>query len=153
MGVPSGKVIATPMVARSCGCMREFQHYEIDRYRTQRLAKFQSTRCEVCVAKLAEEQKKQQASLPKKGEAFSKLPPGTQVTMKRNPDGVWAGTLTVAGKTVEATGEGPQGLTLALARLWIMGSEAKEAAAPAVAAAKPPAPTAKPATVGAKKPG
>src|SRR6266480_3036851 len=57
MGVPTGEVVARPMVARACGCLREFQHYAADKYRAQRLAKFQSTRCEVCAAKLAEEQR------------------------------------------------------------------------------------------------
>src|SRR3712207_6570769 len=52
MGVPTGEIVARPMVTRACGCLREFQHYAVDRYRTQRLAKFQSTRCEDCVAKL-----------------------------------------------------------------------------------------------------
>ena len=52
MGVPTGEIVARPMVARACGCLREFQHYAVDKYRAQRLAKFQKTRCEVCVAKL-----------------------------------------------------------------------------------------------------
>ena len=54
MGVPSGEIIARPMVARACGCLCEFQHYAVDKYRAQRLAKFQKTRCPECVAKLVE---------------------------------------------------------------------------------------------------
>ena len=69
MGQPSGEVIARPMVARACGCLREFQHYAVDKYRAQRLAKFQSTRCSDCVAKLVEEQQRAAAALPTKGEA------------------------------------------------------------------------------------
>ena len=107
MGVPSGEIIARPMVARACGCLCEFQHYAVDKYRAQRLAKFQKTRCPECVAKLVEQQR-QAATLPKKGEAFKQLPPGT-----------WAGTLAGGGTVVEATGEGPQSLTVSLARLWL----------------------------------
>lgn len=118
MGVPSGEIVARPMVARACGCLCEFQHYAVDRYRAQRLAKFQSTRCPDCVAKLVEEQRKANPLL-KKGEAFSKLPAGTQMSLTRRPDGTWAGTLTAAGKTVEGTGDGPTGAALALARTWL----------------------------------
>jgi hypothetical protein len=121
MGVPpSGEIVARPMLARACGCVQEFQHYAVDRYRAQRQAKFQRTRCPACVAKLVEEQRLA-ATLPKKGEAFRALPPGTQITMTRRPDGVWTGTLSADGRTVEVTGEGPHGVTLALARRWAAG--------------------------------
>lgn len=123
MGMPSGEVIARPLVARACGCLREFQHYAVDKYRAQRLAKFQKTRCEVCVAKLNEEQRKAAAALPKKGEALHQLPPGTQIVMSRRPDGSWAGTLLAGGKKVEATGDGPQGLTVTLARQWVLATQ------------------------------
>jgi hypothetical protein len=83
MGVPTGEVIARPMVARACGCLREFQHYAVDRYRAQRLAKFQKTRCEECVAKLNEEQRQAAAAVPKKGEAFRLLPAGAQFALTR----------------------------------------------------------------------
>jgi hypothetical protein len=119
MGVPTGEVIARPMVARACGCLREFQHYAVDRYRAQRLAKFQKTRCEVCVAKLNEEQRLAAASVPKKGEAFKQLPLGAEFTVVRKPDGTWGGSLTAEGTTVEAPGDGPHGVTLALARAWL----------------------------------
>lgn len=140
MGQPSGEVIARPMVARACGCLREFQHYSVDKYRAQRLAKFQKTRCEVCVAKLNEEQRQAAANIPKKGEAFKQLPKGTQMTISRRDDGTWTGTLTAEGKTVEADGEGPQGVTLALARLWLTGQDGTsqpKAAPPATASAAP----------------
>src|SRR5437868_10857272 len=78
MAVPSGEIVARPMVARACGCLCEFQHYAVDKYRAQRLAKFKTTRCPECVAKLVEEQRKA-SPLLKKGEAFRQLPPGTQV--------------------------------------------------------------------------
>ncbi len=139
MGVPSGEVIARPMVARACGCLQEFQHYAVDRYRAQRLAKFQKTRCTVCVAKLNEEQRQAAAALPKKGEAFKLLPVGSEVTMSRKSDGIWAGTLTAEGATVEATGEGPQGLIVTLARFWV---QAKGIKLPPSAVASPPSPTA-----------
>ncbi len=142
MGVPSGEVIARPMVARACGCQREFQHYAVDKYRAQRLAKFQKTRCEVCVAKLNEEQKLAAANIPKKGEAFKQLPNGTLMAITRRADGTWTGTLTAEGKTVEADGEGPQGVSLALARIWLTGEDGTSPpkAVPAPAASAPTAP-------------
>jgi hypothetical protein len=147
MGQPSGDVIARPMVARACGCEREFQHYAVDKYRAQRLAKFQKTRCEVCVAKLNEEQKQAAATIPKKGEAFKQLPNGSQMTITRRADGTWTGSLTAEGKTVTADGEGPQGVSLALARLWLTGQDgtSKPAAASAPASvAKSPYPAPRP---------
>ncbi|MFM8272941.1 MAG: hypothetical protein ACKODX_11485, partial [Gemmata sp.] len=119
MGVPTGEIVARPMVARACGCLREFQHYAVDRYRAQRLAKFQKTRCEVCVAKLNEEQRQAAATIPKKGEAFKLLPEGARFALTRRADATWAGNLTAGDHTVEATGDGPHGLTLALARAWL----------------------------------
>jgi hypothetical protein len=154
MGQPSGEVIARPMVARACGCLREFQHYAVDKYRAQRLAKFQKTRCEECVAKLNEEQRLAAANIPKKGEAFKQLPNGSQMTISRRPDGTWTGTLVAEGKTVQADGEGPQGVTLALARMWLTGQDGtsppKPAETAAAPAAKPPAP--KPAAPAAARP-
>jgi hypothetical protein len=142
MGVPTGEIVARPMMPRACGCLCEFQHYAVDKYRAQRLAKFQSTRCPECVAKSEAEQRAAAASLPSKGEAVQSLPPGTQVTLARQADGSWAGTLAADGATVEGTGDGPQGLTITLARKWLLtkGYEAKPApAAPAAAAPKPAA--------------
>src|SRR5438128_6979554 len=111
MTEPSGKIVARPMVVRACGHQQEFQHYAVDKYRPQRLAKFQRTRCAECAAKLVEEQQRAAKALPKKGEAFKSLPPGTQVSLTRQPDGSWAGTLSADGMTVEvagAVGDGPQ---------------------------------------------
>lgn len=124
MGLPpTGEIVARPMLARACGHLQEFQHYKVDKYRAQRQAKFQRTRCPECVAKLVEEQRIA-STLPKKGEAFKQLPNGTQVALVRTPNGMWAGTLVADGLTVEATGEGPQGLTVALARLWASRAKA-----------------------------
>src|SRR5947209_13279289 len=121
MTEPSGRVVARPLVARACGHQQEFQHYEVDRYRPQRLAKFQRTRCADCAARLVEEQRRAAEALPKKGEVLKRLPPGTQVALTLRPDGSWAGTLSADGKTVEAAGTagaGPQSVVVALARLW-----------------------------------
>lgn len=134
MGQPSGDVIARPMVARACGCQREFQHYAVDKYRAQRLAKFQKTRCEVCVEKLNDEQKQAAAHIPKKGEAFKQLPKGTQMTILCRDDGTWTGSLTTGDKTVQADGEGPQGVALALARAWLVAAGLATATAPTPAA-------------------
>ena len=126
MGLPpKGKIIARPMVARACGCLQEFQHYEVDKYRQQRLAKFQGSRCPACVARLVEEQRR--AAPPPKAEALKMLPPGTQVSLERRPDGAWAGTLTGGGTKVETTGApeaGAQAILIALARLWCAAQRA-----------------------------
>src|ERR1700733_14195320 len=105
-----GKIVARPMVLRACGHQQEFQHYAVDKYRAQRLAKFQKTRCAECVTKLNEEQQRAAAALPKKGEAFQLLPPGTQLSMTRKPDGTWSGKLTANGSSVETVADGLQGL-------------------------------------------
>ncbi len=124
MAEPVGKIIARPMVVRACGHEQEFQHYAVDKYRAQRLAKFQSTRCAACVAALNEEQQRAAESAPSKGELISSLPPGTQVSLTRKQDGTWTGTLTVDGKAIQMTGAvgaGPQSVIVALARLWDAG--------------------------------
>jgi hypothetical protein len=121
MTEPSGKIVARPMVARACGHQQEFQHYAVDKFRAQRLAKFQKTRCSECVAKLVEEQQRAAEAVPKKGEALKILPAGTQVSLTRQPDGSWAGTLSADGRTVEVAGvagAGPPSVIVALARLW-----------------------------------
>ena len=125
MTEPSGKIVARPMVTRSCGHQQEFQHYEVDKYRPQRLAKFQKTRCADCVAKLNEEQQRA-APLPK-AEALKLLPPGTQVALTLRPDGSWTGRLAVGGTQVETAGvvgAGPQAVVGALAQLWVSESAA-----------------------------
>jgi hypothetical protein len=127
MAVPTGQIVARPMVARACGCQCEFQHYAVDKYRAQRLAKFQSTRCPACVAKADEERKMAAAALPGKGEAIQGLPKGSQITLTRRPDGKWLGILAAEGTTVEAVAEWPQGLSGTLARLWA-GARTKPAA-------------------------
>ncbi|HYH65583.1 MAG TPA: hypothetical protein VD866_12875 [Urbifossiella sp.] len=151
MAVPTGEVVARPMVARACGCVKEFQHYKVDKYRAQRLAKFQGTRCEDCVAKLNEQQKQAAAVLPKKGEAFQALPAGTQIALARQADGSWGGTLTGEGRSVTGAGESPHGLTIALARQWVLEARGPAAAPAAAPASKPPA-AAKPAPPVARKP-
>src|SRR3984893_483788 len=115
MSEPSGKIVARPLVARACGCKQEFQHYAVDKYRAQRLAKFQKSRCPACVAKLLEEQR--QGGPPPEGGGRKLLPPGTQVSLTLQPDGVWAGTLAVSAKAVKLTGTsgaGPQAVIVAL---------------------------------------
>lgn len=130
MAVPTGKIIARPMLKRACGCVQEFQHYEVDKYRNQRQAKFQSTRCTECVNKLNEEQKRAAEAMPKKGEALQALPAGAKISLMRNADGKWAGTLQVGENTLEATGEGAPGLIVNLARRWAAKNDNKPAAKP-----------------------
>ncbi|HEY1860068.1 MAG TPA: hypothetical protein VGG61_06925 [Gemmataceae bacterium] len=130
MTEPSGKILARPMVVRACGHQQEFQHYAVDKYRAQRLAKFQRTRCAGCAAKLVEEQQRAAEALPKKGEVLKLLPPGTQMSLTRRPDGSWAGTLAADGtavKTEGTAGGGPQSVIVALARLWVLESGAGRA--------------------------
>ena len=127
MGLPpTGEIVARPMVVRACGCAQEFQHYKVDKYRAQRLAKFQGSRCPACVAKLQEEQKR--AVGPPKGEALKALPAGTQVSLTLAAADTWKGTLAAAGRTVEAAGPpgaGPQAVIVVLARLWLAAGERK----------------------------
>jgi hypothetical protein len=123
MGVPTGEIVARPILARACGCQCEFQHYAVDRYRAQRLAKFQSTRCPACVAKLEEERRLAAAARPPKGEAIRALPLGTQIAITRRPDGLWAGTMTAEGVTVDAVADSPQPLSATLAQLWAVARE------------------------------
>ena len=119
MGLPpTGEIVARVMLPRACGCLQEFQHYKVDKYRVQREAQFQKTRCEDCVTKLNEEQKRAAAALPKVGKVFQSLPAGSQVVLTRRADGAWAGTLTAGGTAVEGAASGPQELTGLLARLW-----------------------------------
>src|SRR5437016_5605221 len=114
MTEPSGKIVARPMVVRACGHEQEFQHYAVDKYRAQRQAKFQRTRCAACAAKLVEEQKRAAEALPTKGEALKSLPSGTTLTLSRGPDGSWAGTL-----SAEAQRSRPLELRkLVRSRLW-----------------------------------
>lgn len=153
MGLPpTGEIVARPMLKRACGCTQEFQHYAVDKYRAQRQAKFQRTRCPACVAKLVEEQRIA-ATLPKKGEAFGMLPANSQMTLTRRDDGIWVGTLTGDGTKVDADGESPHGVTLSLARRWLAArghanTPPSDPAAPAPAPAAPaksPAPAKAPA--------
>jgi hypothetical protein len=118
MGVPSGEIVARPMVPRACGCVCEFQHYSRDKYRAERLAKFQQTRCPACVAKIEEERRREVAARPGKAEAVAALPSGTRIEITRRPDGIWAGTLTGAGTAVEAVADAPGPLPATLAQLW-----------------------------------
>jgi hypothetical protein len=123
MGIPSGEVVARPLVARACGCRREFQLFAKDRYLKQRLAQFQKTRCEVCVAKMNEDQKRAAASGPKVGSVLRSLPTGARFEMTRRADGSWAGTLSAGGTVVEGAAGGPQELTALLSRLWATACE------------------------------
>jgi hypothetical protein len=118
------------MLKRSCGCVQEFQHYKVDKYRADRQAKFQSTRCPACVAKLVEEERK--ALPPRKGEIIKQLPPGTQVTLSRAANGCWGGTLSANGTLVELVAvakeaaPGMQAVALELARRWLAAREKGE---------------------------
>jgi len=125
MAQPSGKIVDRPMVVRACGHQQEFQHYVVDKYRAQRLAKFQKTQCAKCTAKLVEEEQRAAATRPKKGEVLNLLPPGTQLSLTRQPNGGWAGRLSANGTTVEVAGiegTGSQSVIIALARLWVTES-------------------------------
>jgi hypothetical protein len=118
MAVPKGRIVDRPMMARACGCLCEFQTYEVDKYRAERLAKFQQTRCPACVAKLQDEQRLAVAARPPRGEALRVLPIGTQMMVVRRPDGLWAGTLAADGAQVEAVADSPRPLVATLAQLW-----------------------------------
>ena len=120
MTPPSGAILAKPMLKRACGCVQEFQYYEVDKYRAQRQAKFESTRCPACAAKLIESQR-----IPSKGEALSLLPTGAKFTLERADDATWTGELTGHGVTVSAKDAAPQAIIGTLAQQWAMQSRQK----------------------------
>jgi hypothetical protein len=66
--------VARPMVVRACGHQQEFQHYAVDKYRAQRQAKLQRTRCAECAAKLVEEQQRAAEALPGRSRSLSRWP-------------------------------------------------------------------------------
>jgi hypothetical protein len=106
------------MLPRSCGCVCEFQVYAVDKYRAQRQAKFQATRCPDCIAKVQAEQQRAAAAMPTRDEVLRALPTDTEMKMTRTAAG-WAGRLTAGGATVAATaGDGPTSLVVSLARAW-----------------------------------
>ena len=121
MAVPKGPIVERPMLPRACGCLAEFQVYAVDKYRAERQAKFQSTRCPACVAALEEAKRKD--AIPK-GEAFARLPQGARLSVDKNADGTWSGTLAADGRSVEASADAPPSLALILARLWLSGRPA-----------------------------
>jgi hypothetical protein len=121
MGIPTGKIIDRPLLARACGCVCEFQLFERDRFLAQRRAAFVGSRCPECVAKSQAEHQRLAALVPAKGEALRALPPDTRVTMTRTAEARWAGTLTADERTVEGVGDSPVGLVVALARSWLAG--------------------------------
>jgi hypothetical protein len=139
MGAPSGAVISRPMVTRACGCVQEFQFYAVDRYRAERMAKFQQTRCPACVAKLEEERRL--VGLPKKSEAFKSLPTGANIAIQLLADGSWSGKLTADGESIDATEPtaGPQSLMLTLTRLWLTAHRSKNPPTEVKATASKPA--------------
>ena len=128
MGLPpTGEIVARVMLARVCGCLQEFQHYKVDKYRAQRQAKFQKTRCPACAAKVVEEQQK--TAPMSKVQAFMQLPPGTQVSLTLQADGSWTGTLAAAGTAVEDAGgpeNSPQVVLVALARRWLTAQKPRQ---------------------------
>ena len=124
MSEPAGRVVGKVPVVRGCGCTQDIDRFDRDRFFDQRLDKLKKTRCPACVTKHAAEQK-QAASLPKRGEAVAALPPGAAVSLTKRPDSIWAGTLTAGGVTVEAVGESPVGVTVALAQRWVVANKPK----------------------------
>jgi hypothetical protein len=118
MGMPTGEIVARPIVARACGCRCEFQHFARDRYRDQRLAKFRSTRCPPCAARADADRQREVAERPARMEAVRRLPAGALLTAVKRSDGGWEGTLAAGGATVRATAGGLDELTGALARAW-----------------------------------
>ncbi len=115
MTPPSGAILAKPMLKRACGCVQEFQHYEVDRYRGQRQAKFEATRCPACAAKEIEAQR-----TPSKGKAINLLPSGAKLTLEKANDGTWSGELNGDGVKVMAMDLTVQLVIGALAQQWVI---------------------------------
>ena len=118
MTEPSGKIVARPMVVRACGHQQEFQHYAVDKYRAQRLTKFQRTRCAECAAKLVEEQQRAaRRRAEEKGEA-PKLSTGHSNFPDPQPDGGLGILIRQGGTTVGEAGRrsGGRGVRPSLSR-------------------------------------
>jgi hypothetical protein len=120
MSEPAGKVVGTINVVRGCGCTQAIERFDKDRFLEQRVAKLRKTRCPACAAKFSEAQQKAAAAVPKRGEALSALPAGAAIALAKRADNTWTGTLSVGGAAVEATGESPGGVVVALAQRWVM---------------------------------
>ena len=106
MGVPTGEVIARPMMPRACGCLCEFQHYAVDKT-AQRLAKFQSTRCPECVAKSEAEQRARPPRC-RQGEAIQSSRSARRSRTDPAAERLLDGDLARRGTTVDGTGDDPQ---------------------------------------------
>ncbi|NBO91838.1 MAG: hypothetical protein EBV06_05940 [Planctomycetia bacterium] len=115
---PKGRVVGRVAVTRLCGCKQEFEQLAGDRFSEQRLAKFRKSRCPVCAAKYAEEQKK--LALPK-AEAYKNLPAGTVISLVMRSDGQWVGRLSADGRVAETRGQGLESTLLTIARQWLAG--------------------------------
>ena len=126
MTEPSGKIVARPMVTRSCGHQQEFQHYEVDKYRPQRLAKFQKTRCADCVAKLNEEQRR--ATPLAEGGGDQAPPPGNAGDSDPAAGRVLGRQADVGGTQVEAAGVVGAGPQAVVARWPSSGSQNQQPA-------------------------
>jgi len=72
MTEPSGRIVAVVKDVRACGHPGEFQHYERDPYRAQRLAKFRRTRCPACAAAAAKAHEDNQKAASEKRKAAEK---------------------------------------------------------------------------------
>lgn len=119
MPTPTSRVIATPKFIRACGCEQPFPFYAVDKGRAERLAEFKATRCPDCAAPVVTPPR-QDGPAPKN--VLAALPPGAQVTLIRQADGAWAGSLKAEGVTVEVPGlgdAGPQAVVVKLTRLWL----------------------------------
>lgn len=127
MPAPKGRIVARPMVTRACGCVKEFQQFEGDRFSAERLAKFKSSRCPDCAATFVKELRTL-APVPKT-QALKQLPAGTQVALTLGDDGNWAGSLAADGTTVELVGTfgaGAPAVVGALAQQWVDAIRRKE---------------------------
>jgi hypothetical protein len=83
---PSGRVVAREAVARRCGHAGEFQHYERDPYRAQRLAKFRATRCPACAAAAARAHAERQRAEAERARARKrKSPPAADTGLTGEP--------------------------------------------------------------------
>jgi len=117
-------------LARGCGCVGRFVHYEVDPYRKERREQFQRKRCPACGRKANDlHNQKMRAERPsgriKKGSEPRHLPAGAVVMLVRLDDGSWSGVLEAGGLRVEKTSNGVMGIVSDLARRWLSSAGKK----------------------------
>ena len=123
-GCPTGEIVARLMMARACGCVCEFQHYAVDKYRPA------AREVPTAGALPASPRRRRKGDKPRRSRKWGDPSLPVARKLSRRPDGKWAGTLSGEGTGVEAIADWPQGLAGTLARLWVAARTAAPGSKP-----------------------